>query len=106
MSLLFRTPQITTLGISWIGPITPAKRTFVFEGATGSRLTLDWVAPILSPDQECRGNLRLLRGRGRELARNNPTAKHYLNLLSTNVVGDRRHPLPRPRTPDQRRARS
>ncbi len=89
MSLLFRTPQITTLGLSSIPPAAPSKRTFVFEGATGSRLTLDWVAPILSPDQECRGNLRLLRARGRELCRNNPTAKHFLNLLATNVIGNR-----------------
>jgi lambda family phage portal protein len=65
------------------------KRTFVFEGSAGNRLTLDWVAPILSPDQEARGNLRLLRARGRELVRNNPTAKHFLNLLATNVIGDR-----------------
>lgn len=63
------------------------KRASVFEGASGSRLTLDWVAPILSPDQECRGNLRLLRARGRELARNNPIARHFLNMLSANVVG-------------------
>jgi lambda family phage portal protein len=67
----------------------PAKRSFVYEGAQGNRLTADWTAPILSPDQECRGNLRLLRGRGRELVRNNPTAKHFLNLLATNVVGQR-----------------
>jgi len=63
------------------------KRSSVFAGAQGSRLTLDWVAPILSPDQECRGNLRLLRARGRELARNNPIAKHFLNMLAANVVG-------------------
>lgn len=74
----------------WTGSKAPEqKRTFVYEGASGSRLTLDWVAPILSPDQECRGNLRLLRSRARELVRNNPTAKHYLNLLATNVVGHR-----------------
>jgi lambda family phage portal protein len=65
----------------------PAKRSSVFAGAAGSRLTLDWVAPILSADQECRGNLRLLRARGRELVRNNPIARHFLNLLSANVVG-------------------
>jgi len=63
------------------------KRSSVFSGASGSRLTLDWVAPILSPDQECRGNLRLLRARGRELARNNPIARHFLNMLSSNVIG-------------------
>ncbi len=65
----------------------PLKRSSVFAGAGGSRLTLDWVAPILSADQECRGNLRLLRARGRELVRNNPIARHFLNMLSANVVG-------------------
>jgi lambda family phage portal protein len=63
------------------------KRSSVFEGASGSRLTLDWVAPILSPDQECRGNLRLLRARGREISRNNPIGRHFLNMLSANVIG-------------------
>lgn len=88
MSLLFRTPPIQTLGLTVpAGAAAPSKRTFVYEGAAGNRLTLDWVAPILSPDQECRGNLRLLRARGRELVRNNPIAKHFLNLLATNVVG-------------------
>ncbi len=66
---------------------TTQTRTSVFAGASGSRLTLDWIAPILSPDQECRGNLRLLRARGRELARNNPIGRHFLNMLGANVVG-------------------
>lgn len=59
----------------------------VYSGAQGGRLTLDWIATILSADQEIRGNLRLLRARGRELARNNPIAKNFLNLLVANVVG-------------------
>jgi lambda family phage portal protein len=63
-----------------------AKRS-VYAGAQGSRLTNDWAAPILSADQECRGDLRKLRARARELVRNNPIAKHFLNLLAINVVG-------------------
>jgi lambda family phage portal protein len=59
----------------------------VYSGASGTRLTLDWIATILSADQEIRGNLRLLRARGRELSRNNPIAKNFLNLLVANVVG-------------------
>lgn len=59
----------------------------VYTGAQGTRLTLDWIATILSADQEIRGNLRLLRARGRELSRNNPIAKNFLNLLTANVVG-------------------
>ena len=59
----------------------------VFSGAQTTRLTLDWIATILSANQELRGNLRLLRSRGRELSRNNPVAKNFLNLLAANVVG-------------------
>jgi lambda family phage portal protein len=58
-----------------------------YAGASGTRLTLDWIATILSADQEIRGNLRLLRARGRELSRNNPIAKNFLNLLAANVAG-------------------
>jgi lambda family phage portal protein len=59
----------------------------IYSGASGTRLTLDWIATILSADQEIQGNLRLLRARGRELSRNNPIAKNFLNLLLANVVG-------------------
>lgn len=60
-----------------------------YSGASGTRLTLDWIATILSADQEIRGNLRLLRARGRELSRNNPIAKNFLNLLLANVLGNK-----------------
>jgi lambda family phage portal protein len=59
----------------------------IYSGASGTRLTLDWIATILSSDQEIRGNLRLLRARGRELARNNPIAQNFLKLLAANVIG-------------------
>jgi lambda family phage portal protein len=75
------------LGLVGLERKAPHARSTVFAGATGSRLTLDWIAPILSPDQECRGNLRLLRARAREVARNNPIGRHYLNMLSANVIG-------------------
>jgi lambda family phage portal protein len=61
----------------------------VFQGAMGGRLTLDWIASILSADQEIKGNLRLLRARARELSRNNPVAKSYLKLLVANVLGEK-----------------
>lgn len=61
----------------------------VFNGATGGRFTMDWVASILSADQEIKGNMRLLRARARELSRNNPVAKSYLKLLVANVLGER-----------------
>lgn len=66
------------------------KRTLtVFNGATGGRLTMDWIASILSADQEIKGNMRLLRARARELSRNNPVAKSYLKLLTANVIGEK-----------------
>ena len=64
------------------------RNAFSFAGAQSNRLTLDWWAAILSADQEIKGNMRTLRARGRELGRNNPVAKQYLNLLASNVVGN------------------
>jgi lambda family phage portal protein len=66
------------------------KRSLVtFHGAIGSRLTLDWIATILSADQEIKGNMRLLRARARELSRNNAVAKSFLKILLSNVVGEK-----------------
>jgi lambda family phage portal protein len=61
----------------------------VFGGAMGGRLTMDWIASILSADQEIKGNMRLLRARARELSRNNPVAKSYLKILTSNVLGEK-----------------
>lgn len=77
----------------WIGASAPASRKrnlTLFNGSLASRLTMDWVnAPILSADQEIKGNLRILRGRARELSRNNPVAKSFLKILVANVLGER-----------------
>ena len=69
--------------------ITRTGQTTVFAGAMGGRLFMDWVASILSADQEIKGNMRLLRARARELARNNPVAKSFLKILVANVLGER-----------------
>src|SRR5580704_3430253 len=78
---------------SWLrrlGSLLAGKRaTTVFTGAMGGRLTMDWVAAILSADQEIKGNMRLLRARARELSRNNPVAKSYLKILTSNVLGEK-----------------
>lgn len=79
---------------SWIALAAPrpsGKRNLtLFNGTLASRLTADWVnAPILSADQEIKGNLRILRGRARELSRNNAIAKSYLKILVANVLGER-----------------
>jgi len=67
----------------------PKRSLTVFNGATGGRFTMDWIASILSADQEIKGNMRLLRARARELSRNNPVAKSYLKILTSNVIGSK-----------------
>lgn len=65
------------------GPIARSN----WKGAESSRLYSDWVAQLLSPDDEIRGDLRSLRARGRELERNNPYAGAFVDLVTTNVLG-------------------
>ena len=69
--------------------ITGKRNLTVFNGASASRLNLDWVVSILSADQEIKGNMRLLRARARELSRNNAVAKSYLKILVANVLGEK-----------------
>src|SRR5262245_59428911 len=64
------------------------RQNYLYEGAQINRLTGDWISVLLSADQEIKGSIRLLRARARDLGRNNPIAKCYLNLLAANVVGD------------------
>lgn len=59
----------------------------VFAGASFNRLLLDWIASCLAPDQEVRRDLKVLRARARDLARNNSWIKNYLRLLVQNVIG-------------------
>jgi len=56
-------------------------------GAAMNRLTLDWMASCMSPDQEVKGTFRRLRARAREMERNNSWVASYLNLATGNVVG-------------------
>lgn len=58
-----------------------------FKGAELSRLTQDWVTSPLSADDELRSDIRRLRSRSRELARNSPIIRQYLTSLTVNVIG-------------------
>ncbi|OGS01535.1 MAG: phage portal protein [Elusimicrobia bacterium RBG_16_66_12] len=58
-----------------------------FAAGDLSRLTLDWVASCMSPDDATRGNVRRLRARARELERNNAWAESYFNAACVNIVG-------------------
>ena len=86
------------------GPMTPsvhgsAKSPTVSPGSArsrcwkrqrwGGRMTMDWIASILSADQEIKGNMRLLRARARELSRNNPVAKSTTSSCSSQTSSAR-----------------
>ena len=47
------------------------------------------IASSFSADSELKTSFVVLRNRSRDLARNNEYAKRYLNLVKTNVVGEK-----------------
>jgi len=59
----------------------------MYAGAQINRLTSDWSALSSSGDSEILSSLRLLRGRARQLIRDNETAKNAVRIVQTNVVG-------------------
>ena len=58
-----------------------------FHGASKGRLFSDFSSTSASADSEIQPNLRILRARARELARNDSYVARYLNLMISNVVG-------------------
>ena len=56
-----------------------------FDAANWDRLTLDWSSPLTTGDAEMRTRLRTLRGRARELERNEPYINRYLSALENNI---------------------
>lgn len=87
--------------MSWLNPLSwfrsvrqpvkqanqfAAKRMF-FAGADASRLYTDWIQSIATIDSEIKADSVLLRVRARDLAKNNPYIKQFLNLLVANVLG-------------------
>ena len=58
-----------------------------FNGANIGRLFSDFVTSSRSADSEIRPNLRILRDRCREISRNHPYARRYLQIMTTNIVG-------------------
>lgn len=65
---------------------TAAKRS-VFKGAELSRLWWDWIASPISADQEIYNDFLRLRSRAREMRRNHPLVRMYVDMVSTNVIG-------------------
>lgn len=58
-----------------------------YKGAEVNRLLTDWILTSVSVDEEMRTNLRVLRSRARDLAKNNPFVRKYLSAISAKVVG-------------------
>src|SRR4051812_36751784 len=68
-------------------PMRASDRSSVFDGGSTGRLYADWEAWTLSPDFEVRHQFRLLRGRARDFARNNPWAVGFIDEVANNVIG-------------------
>jgi lambda family phage portal protein len=60
-----------------------------YKAAQGGRLFSDFIASSRSADSEIKTALQTLRFRCRDLARNDEYARRFLNMIKTNVVGDR-----------------
>ena len=58
-----------------------------YTGAIFNRLNSDWIVMPLQSDQELVTDLKVLRTRTRDLARNNPFAVKFLQVLEDNVIG-------------------
>ena len=64
----------------------PKKQRSYYAATTG-RLFSDFISSSRSADSEIRTSLRILRDRCREISRNHPYAKRYLQIMQTNIVG-------------------
>ena len=62
-------------------------RTRKYQGASTGRLFSDFMQTSTSADAEIKDQLRLLRDRSRDLARNDSYVQRYLNLMQSNIVG-------------------
>jgi lambda family phage portal protein len=58
-----------------------------YAGASTGRLFADFITSSSSADAEIKDNIRVLRDRARELARNDSHIARYLNLMISNVIG-------------------
>ena len=77
----------------FIGRSKPKKRKIhtttvrKYQGANTGRLFSDFMASSTSADAEIKDQLRILRERSRDLARNDAYIARYLNLMVSNIIG-------------------
>ena len=67
------------------GSRVPALSARNYTGAQYDRLTEDFLSPLTTGDAEMRTRIRTLRGRARELERNEPYSRRFLSRLEDNV---------------------
>ena len=70
-------------------PVKTKRQKRSYAGANQGRLFADFMASRSTADSELRASLEVLRDRSRDLVRNNEYARRFVNLMKTNVVGDR-----------------
>lgn len=80
--------------VSWLSdswPTQPAKADYpghAYQGAGLSGLSLEWaLSPVTSANRALQYDLPNLVRRARELARNDPYARRFLEMVAENVVG-------------------
>ena len=59
----------------------------MYQGATGGRLTSQWVTSITSADAEIKSSIRRLRARSRQLVRDSDYARAAIRIIRNQVVG-------------------
>jgi lambda family phage portal protein len=81
--------------MAWYDRFTPKTKTKIkkiassrrYAGASTGRLFADFQASSTSADAEIKDQLRILRERSRDLARNDSYVARYLNLMISNIIG-------------------
>ena len=68
-------------------PVRRRRPRRMYEGATVSRLTTDWIAGGTSADAEINGSLTRLRNRARQLVRDSDYARQAKRAVINNVIG-------------------
>ena len=68
-------------------PIRQRRPRRMYEGATVSRLTSDWIAGGTSADAEINGSISRLRNRARQLVRDSDYARQAKRAVVHNVIG-------------------
>lgn len=76
---------------AWLSRLLPARRGQQrrFDAAQYNRLTHSWIASERSINTELRADLDALRRRARDLAKNSPLAKKFLQMCVGNIAGPR-----------------